>query len=134
MAFVANALVNRASLGISIKSFNLQLDLCSKSKKIISFLIVLAASLLWECVEHYLESGAVPGYAGERIAHWFQGVEHWSNRLIGDTLAVTAGFVIFYKNRKLAIPAKVFSILWMALHIFVFPDSMYLQRLLFGDG
>ena len=99
-------------------------------KKTFSFLLVFTLSLLWECVEHYIESGIFSGAAGSRVTYWFQGVEHWSNRLIGDTLMVLLGWYVYTRNNKLAIPAKIFSLIWLIVHIFFFPDSMYLQRLL----
>ena len=100
-------------------------------RKKISFILVLAAALLWECVEHYLEAGVLPGAIGARVTYWFQGVEHWSNRLIGDTLTVMLGWYIYNWKKYLALPAKIFTTLWMLVHLFIFPDSMYLQRLLF---
>jgi hypothetical protein len=102
------------------------------SLKIINFILVLTIALLWECVEHYLEAGILPGEIGERVTFWFQGIEHWSNRLIGDTLAVLLGWFVYTKKESLALPAKILTVIWMVIHIFVFPDSMYLQRLLFG--
>jgi len=101
-------------------------------QKIFGFIIVLTAALLWECVEHYLESGVLAGAAGERVTHWFQGVEHWSNRLIGDTLTVILGWYLYNRKKSLALPAKIVSLVWMIVHIFIFPDSMYLHRLLMG--
>jgi hypothetical protein len=102
-----------------------------RSWKIINFVFVLAVALLWECVEHYIEAGILPGAVGERVTFWFQGIEHWSNRLIGDTLTVMLGWFVYNKKESLALPAKLFSLVWMLVHIFIFPDSMYLQRLLF---
>jgi hypothetical protein len=101
-------------------------------KKITVFLVVLILSLFWECFEHYVEAGLLQGNAGDKVTYWFQGVEHWSNRLIGDTLAVLLGWYLYTVKKSLAIPAKIISLVWMAFHIFVFPDSMYLHRLLFG--
>jgi hypothetical protein len=31
----------------------------------INFVVVLTLSLLWECIEHYIEAGILPGMAGE---------------------------------------------------------------------
>ena len=122
MAAVADIITGRAKKRI---------DINPTSRRIINFVLVLTLALLWECIEHYLEAGIIPGQAGARITHWFQGVEHWSNRLIGDTLTVMLGWYVYNKKKVLAIPARVFSIIWMLIHVFVFPDSMYLQRLLF---
>jgi hypothetical protein len=100
--------------------------------KIINIILGWMIAFFWECIEHYLEAGVLPGAIGERVTFWFQGVEHWSNRLIGDTLMVLLGWLVYDKFKNLAIPAKIITTLWLLLHIFVFPDSMYLHRLLFG--
>jgi hypothetical protein len=122
MAAVANFLIVKASKKIEINP---------QSQKVLNFILVLTAALFWECVEHDLEAGIIPGAIGERVTHWFQGVEHWSNRLIGDTFTVLLGWFVYTKKKNLAIPARIFTAIWMLVHIFVFPDSMYLQRLLF---
>jgi hypothetical protein len=101
------------------------------SWKIINLAFVLVLALFWECMEHYLEAGIVPGAIGARITFWFQGVEFWLNRLVGDTLTVTLGWYVYIRKNEFALPAKIFSALWMIVHLFVFPDSMYLHRLLF---
>ena len=109
-----------------------KIDFNPENRKLVNFLIVLALSLLWECVEHYLESGLIiKGAVGDRVTYWFQGVEHWTNRLFGDTLTVLLGWGVYHWKNKLALPAKIFSLVWMIVHIFVFPHSMYLHRLLF---
>ena len=100
-------------------------------RKLINFILIFTLSLLWECIEHYIEAGVLPGAIGMRVTHWFQGIEHWSNRLIGDTLMVMMGWYVYTRKGSLAVPAKVFSLVWLIVHVFVFPDSMYLQRLLF---
>ena len=122
MAAIANIITGKAEKRI---------DINPTSRKIINFILVLVFALMWECIEHYLEAGIIPGQAGARITHWFQGVEHWSNRLIGDNFTVLLGWYVYTKNEKLAIPARIFTALWMIVHIFAFPDSMYLHRLLF---
>jgi hypothetical protein len=80
-------------------------------------------------VEHYLEAGILPGLIGERITYWFQGVEHWTNRLIADNIMILLGWFIYTKQNKLFWAARIFSTLWMLVHIFVFPHSMYLHTL-----
>jgi hypothetical protein len=106
-------------------------ELSPATRKSVNIMLVLILTLFWECVEHYVEAGILPGLIGARITYWFQGVEHWSNRLIGDIVTVMLGFYVYTRKSNLALPAKIFSVLWFAVHIFVFPDSMYLQRLLF---
>ncbi|MDR0323016.1 MAG: hypothetical protein LBI12_01050 [Treponema sp.] len=126
----ANGICMAAVAAMIIRKISKKIEIQPTSQKIIGFTLVLAASLFWECAEHYIEAGIFTGMLGERITHWFQGVEHWSNRLIGDTLTVMLGWYVYNKKKNLAVPAKIFSVLWMLIHIFVFPDSMYLQRLL----
>jgi uncharacterized membrane protein YjdF len=122
-----------AGVAVWITRILLRKKECSpETQKIVSFIVLLTLALMWECVEHYLESGVLTGAIGDRVTHWFQGVEHWSNRLIGDTLTVMLGWCVYNWKKNLAIPAKIFSVIWMIVHIFVFPDSMYLHRLLFG--
>ena len=125
-----NGICTAAVAAMIIRKTSKKMDINPSSQKILSFVLVLTAALLWECIEHYLEAGILPGTMGARVTHWFQGVEHWSNRLIGDTLTVMLGWYVYEKNNNLAIPAKVFSVIWLLVHIFIFPDSMYLQRLL----
>ena len=106
-------------------------EISKEAKMKVSFIMVFALSLLWECVEHYIEAGILPGAAGERVTYWFQGVEHWSNRLIGDTLTVMLGWYVYNRKNILAIPAKILSVVWLLIHIFAFPHSMYLHDMLF---
>jgi hypothetical protein len=87
---------------------------------------VLLLGYFWETIEHYLETGL----AGVKVEHWFQGVEYWPNRMITDPLLLVLGYVIAKRYPKLVFPARIFSITWLLVHIIVFPDSMYLQRVL----
>jgi hypothetical protein len=91
----------------------------------LTFLLVLGIALLWENAEHYIEAGLL----GERITYWFQGVEHWSNRLITDNLMVLLGCYIFGRQNKAVWFARVFSAIWVFFHVFIFPHSMYLHTL-----
>jgi hypothetical protein len=84
---------------------------------------VLFAAYVWETIEHYLETGL----AGDSVMNWFQGVEFWPNRIIADPLMLVFGYLIAKRYPKLVIPARFFSISWLLIHIFVFPDSMYLH-------
>ncbi len=94
----------------------------------VDLLGVLFVSYLWETVEHYLETGLM----GAAVAHWFAGVEMWGNRIVTDPLMVLLGYAIVERNPRLAWPARIFSALWLIVHVFVFPDSMYLQETVFG--
>jgi hypothetical protein len=86
---------------------------------------ILFFSFLWECIEHYLETGL----AGSEVEYWFQGVEFWANRLITDPILVVLGYVSVYKYPSLLLPGRIFSTIWLFFHIVVFPHSMYLQTL-----
>ncbi|MCL2601070.1 MAG: hypothetical protein FWD88_07815 [Treponema sp.] len=127
-----NGIAMAGAASLIIKTAFKKIELNEKSRKLVSFLLVLVVALLWECLEHYLESGLLPGEIGERVAYWFYGVEHWSNRLIGDTLTVMLGWRVYQWKPKLALPAKIVSLVWVLVHIFAFPHSMYLHNLLFG--
>ena len=94
--------------------------------KYADIMVVLLVAFAWEALEHYLEMGI----AGDRVAYWFQGVEHWSNRLISDPLMLVLGYMIAKKYPKVVLPARIFSIIWLVVHVFIFPHSMYLHELL----
>lgn len=98
----------------------------SESLKLkISFLITLLVAYFWETLEHYLETGLW----GDAVTNWLYGVEHWSNRLIFDNVMVILGWWIYNQKNRLVWFARVFSIIWLFVHIFIFPHSMYLHEL-----
>ena len=88
---------------------------------------VLFLAYLWETFEHYLETGL----AGARVEYWFQGVEFWPNRLIADPLMLVLGYWLAKKYPVLVWPARFISLVWIIVHVFVLPHSMYLQEILF---
>jgi len=87
------------------------------------FFLLLFLAYLWETFEHYLETGL----AGETVEFWFQGVEYWPNRLIADPLMLILGYMLVKKYPQCVGPARVFSVVWLVVHIFIFPHSMYLH-------
>jgi len=87
---------------------------------------VLLLAFAWETLEHYLETGL----AGKQVQYWFQGVEFWANRLIADPLMLVAGYYIVKQRPKLVWPARVLSLIWLIVHVFVFEHSMYLHELI----
>lgn len=91
---------------------------------------LLLVAFAWEAVEHYLETGL----AGASVAHWFRGVEYWGNRLLFDPLAMLAGYALVRWRACWVTPARLASIVWLGLHVGVFPDSMYLQDWLERHG
>jgi hypothetical protein len=107
--------------GFVIKKWSIPKELRIK----ISFLVVLAIALLWENLEHYIELGLF----GQSVAYWFQGVEHWTNRLIFDNLMVVLGWFIYTRKSKTVWFARAFSCVWLVFHIMIFPHSMYLHYL-----
>lgn len=89
---------------------------------------VLCLAFAWETLEHYLETGLL----GSGVEMWFQGVEFWANRLITDPLLLLVGYAIARRWPVVIWPARALSLAWLLGHIFLLPDSMALQRLLFG--
>lgn len=88
-------------------------------------IFVLLLAYAWEAWEHYFEIGL----AGETVAYWFQGVEFWGNRLITDPLMLVFGYWIAKRWHRLVIPARIFSLVWVVVHVFFFPHSMYLHTM-----
>jgi len=86
---------------------------------------VLFLAYVWETVEHYLELGL----AGAKVEYWFQGSEFWANRIISDPLMLVLGYLIAKRYPKLVNPARVLSLLWIIVHIFFFPHSMWLHHI-----
>ncbi len=90
------------------------------------FGIVLTLAYLWEFFEYQLEVGR----SGiERVTYWFQGVEHWANRLGSDPFFVLIGALLGRRHVFTQIPARFVSLIWMGTHVFVFPHCMYLHTL-----
>ncbi|MDR1694798.1 MAG: hypothetical protein LBR70_06390 [Lactobacillaceae bacterium] len=96
-----------------------------KTRNRINVVIVLMIAYMWETLEHYIETGLFGG----PVRYWFQGVEHWTNRLIFDNIMVVLGWTIYVKRGGFVWFARVFSIVWLTVHIFMFPHSMYLHTM-----
>ena len=110
-----------------MKIFKSKLDLDSRDIKTRYFdlIFVLLAAYAWETVEHYLENGLM----GDVVAYWFQGVEFWANRIFADPLITVVGYYIAVGNPKLVTPARILSLMWLLVHVFIFPHSMYLHEI-----
>ena len=105
----------------------------------LQFIILFGLNYFWETLEHYLEEGI----AGQKIEHWFYGVEHWTNRMISDPILVFLGWATimwyfkyiqkydFNKRIYLLLFARIYGITWLVVNIFIFPHSMYLHDILF---
>ena len=122
--------------GISIGAFSLYVNkrmfikISGNNQKEINtsyfdIIFVLFIAYAWETIEHYLENGLM----GEAIMYWFQGVEFWANRLISDPLLTIIGYYISKKYSFFVTPARIISLLWLLVHIFLFPHSMYLHEI-----
>ena len=108
--------------GVSLGGFCLaSKKLESSQSKILFFLLMC---FIWEALEHYLETGLL----GSGVEYWFQGVEFWGNRLITDPLLMILGYVLAVKNKRSILYARIFSFIWIFLHVFIFPHSMWLQE------
>jgi len=122
------------SVGHSVKKNNvkhtkrLNPNVSSLNKTVMRYelLVVLFIAYLWETIEHYLEQGL----GGAWLEYWFQGTEMWANRLITDPLMLVVGYYFIKKYPFLVIPARILSVLWIAVHLIAFPHSMYLHSLL----
>jgi hypothetical protein len=88
--------------------------------------VVLLMAFAWEAVEHYLETGV----AGTTVEFWFQGVEFWPNRLLSDPLMLVLGYMIALRWEAAVTPARIASAVWILIHVFAFPHSMYLHEII----
>ena len=118
--------------GISIGSFSMYLNKRKIKNEFkiddhkgfyFDMILVLLIAYIWETAEHYLETGL----AGESVQYWFQGVEFWANRFISDPLITVLGYFISKYYPITVTPARIISLLWLLIHIFIFPHSMYLH-------
>lgn len=96
------------------------------SLKYFDLIWVLFLAYAWETLEHYLEEWL----AGEAVQYWFQWVEFWWNRFITDPLMLVLWYYIAKKFPGFVKYARVLSVIWLVVHIFIFPHSMYLQEFL----
>lgn len=86
---------------------------------------VLCLAFAWETLEHYIETGLF----GSAVEYWFQGIEFWPNRLLADPILLVIGYYISKRYPRLIVPARFLSVIWLAVHIFAFPHSMYLHEI-----
>lgn len=87
---------------------------------------VLFLAYFWETIEHYLETGLL----WHTVEYWFQWVEFWWNRIVTDPLLLVVWYLLARKYRSIVKPARFLSVIWLFVHIFVFPHSMYLHDIL----
>jgi len=108
----------------SVKKLNKNVNYLNKTVIKLTLIGILFVAYIWEALEHYLENGL----AGKAVTFWFQGTEFWANRLITDPLMLIVGYFFILKYPRLVWPARIFSLIWLIVHIFVFPHSMYLHK------
>lgn len=92
---------------------------------------VFMVSCLWELTEFYMETG----YVNAWLTHWLQGVEHPLNRLVADPLMMILGAMVASRCMTpwlVPVAARLFSLAWLYLHLFMLEDSMKLQEALDG--
>jgi hypothetical protein len=92
--------------------------------------LAVAAALFafaWEAAELAMEAGLF----GQVVASWKDGFEHWSNRLFGDPLTVTSGALIANRFPQAWKIVLLPAVIWLLMNV-ISPNSMYIQRLLFG--
>jgi hypothetical protein len=92
--------------------------------KILKPIIFLFLAYFWEFIEYNLELGVSHINV---VTYWFQGVEFWGNRLITDPMLGLIGYFIALNYKRYINFAKIISISWYIVHIFIFPHCMYLQ-------
>jgi len=109
-----------------VKKWNKKEEIPESLQIKFSFILVLMMAFFWEVLEHYIEVGLF----GPVLEYWFQGVEHWSNRIISDNLMVMLGWFVYQKRNKMVWFGRIFSIIWLFFHIVIFPHSMYLHTLM----
>lgn len=124
--FLSGISIGMVIMSIHSRYLYSQLKIATETRKTsyMDIVAVLLLAYMWEALEHYLEAGLV----GKTVTYWFQGVEFWGNRLICDPLVTVAGYYLAKQHAFLVQPARVISLLWLLVHVFVFPHSMYLHE------
>ena len=125
--FLSGISIGSLAVRCNMKIFKNKLNLDSQDIKTryFDFIFVLLVAYSWETVEHYLESGLT----GDVVAYWFQGVEFWANRILSDPIIMVVGYYIAMANPALVTPARIVSLIWLLVHVFIFPHSMYLHEI-----
>ncbi|HRI36443.1 MAG TPA: hypothetical protein PK765_05255 [bacterium] len=109
------------------RAYRDKLDLAPESVRTRYFDVIVLGfvAYFWETIEHYLETGL----AGSWVEYWFHGVEFWGNRIITDPLLLVAGYLIVRRFPRLVVPARICSVIWLLVHVVIFPHSMYLHEI-----
>ena len=110
---------------VSFINYKYHNSLSPKTLVRIDIIAILFLAYLWESIEIYLELGLL----GSQVEFWLNGIEHWSNRLISDPLMMLIGYFIGLNFPITIHPARTLSVIWLFVHIFIFPHSMYIHEL-----
>lgn len=86
---------------------------------------VLLCSTIWEVIEACTDLG----WAGNVVANWMTGVEHWSNRLLADPGLVVVGALFYRRFPRLLVPMIVGTAIWLTANLCA-PNCMYWQECL----
>ena len=97
------------------------------AEKRVYIISILLVEYMWEVAEFYMEAGYTHVQA---ITYWFQGVEFWGNRALSDPLITLSGGILALHRAKLVWPARIFSLAFLGVHLFVFPHCMHLQEMI----
>ncbi len=98
--------------------------LSSRADAFYFLLLILMCAYFWETLEHYIE---IDAFGWPKIAAWFHGVEYFPNRMITDPIMLVLGAFLVRKWQIFCWPARIFSVAWLVVHIFIFPHSMWLH-------
>ena len=106
-----------------IKKYFQNLD--RKSRLAFQVMFLLLFEFFWEIIEHYLEAGV----SYQSVTDWFAGVEYIWNRALMDPIVTLLGLVFITRFPQAKIFSIIFSFAWLYVNIFVFSDSMGLNRM-----
>lgn len=100
-------------------------NLDRRSQLTFQVMFLLLIEFFWEIIEHYLEAGV----SYQIVTDWFAGVEYIWNRALMDPIVTLLGLVFISRFPKAKIFSIIFSFVWLYVNIFVFSDSMGLNRM-----
>lgn len=86
--------------------------------------VSLAGAYVFEALELWLEIGG----AGEKIATWLHSLEHWSNRLVADPMALLFGMLVSRRYPRSRLIAFGFIVIWIVTQG-LSPHCMYINDL-----
>lgn len=93
--------------GIGMSGIVISIKGNSEEGSLLSCCVII---LLWEIIETYIEVGLI----FPSLQMWFDGVEHITNRMLGDSLALVIGFIIAKKFPSVCWHARILSIVFLA--------------------